>query len=122
MRNRGRGVDRKIVIRSICDRGVDERLIIGGICDGEIRQSGDSGGRRMSDRNAGRRRDRIWLWSGDRYVRRGLGDLRFRVSVRKSQGCGNGSCSGVFLVCTNWFWLLCREGRWRGEALPVTLP
>ena len=57
MRSRGRGVDRKIVIRSIWDRGIDGRFIIGGICDGEVGQSGDAGGWGMSDGSGGRRRN-----------------------------------------------------------------
>ena len=59
MWGRGRGVDRKFIIRSIWDRGVDGRLVIGGICDGEVGQRGDAGGRRMSDGSGGRRRNRV---------------------------------------------------------------
>ena len=59
MRSRGRGVDRKIVIRSIWDRGVDGRFIIGGICDGEVGQSSEAGGRGMSDGSDGRRNNRV---------------------------------------------------------------
>ena len=59
VRSRGRGVDWKIVIRSICDRGVDGKLIIGGICDGEVGQSGNVDGWRMSDGGDGRRRNRF---------------------------------------------------------------
>ena len=59
VRSRGRGVDGKIVIRSICDRGVDGKLIIRGICDGVVGQSGDAGGRRMSDGSDERRRNRV---------------------------------------------------------------
>ena len=59
MRSRGREVDRKIVIRSIWDGGVNGRLIIGGICDGEVGQSGNVDGWRMSDGGDGRRRNRF---------------------------------------------------------------
>ena len=117
-----RGVNRKFFIGSIFDRGVDGRLIIGGICNGEIGQSGDTDGRGMSGGSGGRRRNWARLWSGNRYWRRGLEDLRLGVSVRKSQGCGNGSCSGVFLVHANRLWLLGCEYRWRREALPTALP
>ena len=49
-------------------------------------------------------------------------DLRFKVFVRRSQGCGNGSRGGVDLVFASWVWPTGREyRRWR-EALPLMPP
>ena len=61
------------------------------------------------------------LWGGDRFGWRGLRlrDLRFEVSIRKSQGCDDWDCSGVFLI--RQFWLPGREYRWRREIIPPTL-
>ena len=49
MPNYSRGVDKKLVVRSIFGYGIDERFIIVGICDREIGQSSDADGWRLSD-------------------------------------------------------------------------
>ena len=91
MRSRGCEVSGKLIVRNLRVRGVSGRFVIGGICDGEVGQSGNTDGRRVSDGNDGRRRNRVWLSNGDRFEWRGLGDLRFEVLIGKPKGCGNGS-------------------------------
>ena len=53
----GRGVDRKVIIRSVCN-GVDGRLIIIGVRDREVGQSGDASGRGLGDGSDRRCRNR----------------------------------------------------------------
>jgi len=101
------------------DRGVDERLFIRSIFDREVGQSGDAGGWRPSDR---RSRNRVCLRGGGEFECRRLWNSRFEIFVWKSQRCGNGSCSGVVLVCISRSWLPSYEYRWGREALPPTLP
>ena len=93
----GRGVDR-ILVRSIRDDGVDGTLVSGTtrdgevdgklvircVCDREVGQSGDAGGRGLYDGSDGRCGNRVCLWSGDRFEWRGLGNLGYRICVRKS--------------------------------------
>ena len=118
----GRRVDGRLVIGSVCYRGVDGRLVIGGICDCEVGQSGDADGRRLSDGSDGRCRNCVRLWNGDRFERRVLRELRFEISVRKPQGCGDGSCNRVFLVFASRVRVPGRECRREREAFPPTLP
>ena len=100
------------------DRGIDGRLVIRSTRDGEFRQSGDTYGWRLNHESHG-----MWvcLWGGNRFRWRGLRlrDLRFEILTRKSQGCDDGSCSGVFLV--RQFWLPGREHRRRRETFPPAL-
>ena len=64
-------------------REFDGRLIIRVVCDREVGQSGDAGGRRLSD---GRYRTRVSLRACDGFKRTVLRELRIEVSLRKSQG------------------------------------
>ena len=115
-----------------CGRGVDGILVIRDIRDREVGQSGDADRRRMG----GRCRDSVCLWSSDKFewslrpdIRsgdqikwRGPRNLRFDVSVRKSQEYRNGSRNRISLVRHNWPSLSGREYRWGRKALPTTLP
>ena len=98
MWNYGCEVSGEFVIGIICDRGIDGILVTGNVCDCDVGKSGDAGGRGMGVGGDRRFWDCIWLWDGGRFEQRGMRDLRFEVSVRKSQGCGNGSRSRVALV------------------------
>ena len=122
MRGYDRWVNGRLVIRSVCDRGIDVRFVIRGICNREVGQSGDADGRRLNGGSYGRCRDCIWLWNSNRFGWRRLRDLEFEISVRESEGCGNGSCSGFFLIFASRLWLLSCEYWWGREALPATLP
>jgi hypothetical protein len=118
----GRGViEGRLVVRNISDRSVDGKLVIGSICDREVGQGGNAEGRRMRSRRC--RDHSVWLWDGGRFEWKRLRNLlRFGISAWKSQGCGNGSCSGVFLVRTSRLWFTGSEHGWRREALPATPP
>jgi len=100
--NYGRGVD-----------GVERRLVIRNIPDREVGQSRDADGWGL---NEGRYRNGVYLWGGDGFEWRVLRILWCEVPARKPQGCGNGSCSRVFLVYPG------REYRWGREALPSACP
>ena len=91
MRSRGCEVNGKLIVRSLRVRGVSGRLVVGCICNGEVGQSGNADGWRVSNGSDGRRRNRVRFSNGDRFEWRGLGDLRFEVLIRKPKGCGNGS-------------------------------
>jgi len=117
MRDDDSRIDRTVVIRSIRVQGVDGRLIVGSVRDCEIGERGNADGRRRDEGSNWRFENCGWLWNG-----RGLGELRFGISVGKSEGCGNGCCSGVSLVRANLFGLPGREHRWGRETLPTTLP
>ena len=99
--------------------GVDWRFVIRGVCDGEVGETGDAYGRRSGNRSY---RDYIYFWGSDRIGWRGLGlgNLRFGVSTRESQGCDDRGCSGVSLAFS--FLFPGREYRWRREAFPATIP
>ena len=100
------------------DRGIDERLFIRSIRDNEVGQIGDTYGWRLGNWSQG-----MWvcLWDVDRFRWREprLRNLRFEILTRKSQGCDDGSCSGIFLA--RRFWPLGRECGWRGETFPPAL-
>ena len=90
--NHGSWVGGELLVGSICDRGVDGGLVIGNACD--------------CYRSEWRR----------------LRDLRFEISVGKSQGRCDGGRGGIFLVRAGHFWFPGREYRRGREALPATLP
>ena len=100
-------------------RGVNGKFIIGCICDREVGQSGDTDGWRVSD---GRCRSGICLRACSGFERRLMRDLRFEVSLGKSQGCGNGSRGEIFLIRVSWFWFSCFDYGRRRKACPVELP
>jgi len=93
-----RGVDGKLLVRGIRGGWVDGKLVVSGIGGREVGQSGDADGRRVGDGCDGRFGNCSRHWGGDRFEWKGLVDLRFGISIRKSEGCGNGGCSGVVLV------------------------
>ena len=125
MRGYTRGVDERLVVGRIWYRGVDGRLVIRTICDGEVGESGDTGGRGLSgDAGGWRPRDRGWrgcvlLWGCERIEWRGLGDLMFEVSARKSERRGDRSRSRVPLARISRFWLPRCKCRRRREPLPA---
>ena len=82
-----------------CDRGVDWRLVIRSVCNREVGESGDADGWRLCDRRYG---NRIVLRGSDWFEWRGLKDLEFEVSARESERWDNGGCSGVFLAYASW--------------------
>ena len=59
-------------------RGVDGRLVIRSICNGEVGQGGNTDGWRLGDGGSG---NRFSLWGDDRFERRGLRNLQFDVYV-----------------------------------------
>jgi len=96
MRNQGRGVDERLVVRGICESGAGGRPIIRSVCDREVGERGDTDRWRLGDGSDGRVGNRDRLWDGGRFGWWGLRDLR--ISVGKPEGCGDESCSGVSLV------------------------
>jgi hypothetical protein len=115
----GHGViDGRPVVRNT---GVDGRLVIGSICDREVGQGGNAEGRRMSSRRC--RDHSVRLRDGDRFEWKRMRNLlRFGISAWMSQGCGDGSCGGVFLVRACRLWFTGSEYGWWREALPATPP
>jgi len=101
-------------------RGVDGKFVIGSICDREVGYSGDADGWRAS---GGGRGSGVCLWGSDEFEWREMRvrNLRFEVSLRKSQGCGNRSCTGVLLAPTSRFRFPGFECR-RREIFPATVP
>ena len=94
-----RGVDGKLFVRSIGDRGVDGKVVVSSIGGREVGESGDADGWRLGDGGDGRFWNCFWDWGGDQFREwKGQGDLRFGVSIRKSEGCGDWSCGGIVLV------------------------
>jgi len=118
MQSRYRWVNGRLVEKG----GVDGGLIIRRICDREVGQSGNADGWRLSSRADGRFGSRVLFRNGDLFELEGSGSLRFEISVGRSEGCGNGSCRGTFLVRDGLLRLPGLEYGWGREAIPTTLP
>ena len=117
-----RGVDGEFLVRRIRGGGVGGKLVVSGIGGRKVGQSGDADGRRLDDRGGGIFGNCFGHRGGDRFEWKGRRNLRFGNSIRKTEGRGNGSCSGVALVHPNRSWPPSGEDGWGREALPTNLP